>query len=360
LNAVHEELIETDPDLAIKLLGADSVVDENADRLATRTGASVEELSPPNQRFPADWIRGVTNLYIIGHGAKGKLAGMTPRKLAGNLYPAIYEEVKKTHPEDYEARYTELSKQIKMESIDIVACHSAEDYLNPETNEISSFAKDFYGFMKNLNKEWARSLTVSGVNGYAFVDYEGDVRAIPETVIDQYRQEKKGLKSVKDKTRVLDKYALQENAIKKFMYDPETRQTLETSTGKKPRESKGFCFITTACVQARGLPDDCLELTTLRTFRDRYIATMHNGKAMIKVYYENSPMIVEAINQRPDARAIYDGLYDVICMCVRYIQEGAYESAFQMYVDMVIELRNRFIPMSTIPSFFYKKFLTGA
>jgi len=388
-----EHLFDTNPDLAIKLLGADSVVDENAERLARRTGAEVQELSPANQRFPADWIRGVTNLYIIGHGSKGRLAGMNARRLAGNVYPAIYEEVKKIHPIHEIDRYSALSQQVKIETIDIVACHSAEDYLNPETNQISSFAKDFYGFMKNLNQEFGRSLSVSGVNGYAFVDYEGDVRAIPEEVIEKYRGEKKGLKSDKDRTRVLDKYARTDDAIKKFIYDPETQSTLEASTAKKPKapleedvlddvapkiglapkhkedskeststtgkrtgKKKGFCFITTACTEARGLPDDCLELTTLRAFRDEYIMGLAKGREMVKVYYQNSPAIVEAINGREDAPQIYDELYEIICRCVRDVQNKEYERAFQTYVQMVIELRNRFTPLTTVPAFFYRAY----
>jgi hypothetical protein len=116
------------------------------------------------------------------------------------------------------------------------------------------------------------------------------------------------------------------------------------------------CFITTACVQAKGLPDDCLELTTLRTFRDEYIATRENGMKMIVVYYQNSPAIVAAIEQHPDAQEIYNRLFKIISMCVRYIQDGERERALQIYIDMVIGLRNRFTPMSKIPAFFYEEF----
>ena len=33
----------------------------------------------------------------------------------------------------------------------------------------------------------------------------------------------------------------------------------------------GGCFLTSACTEARGLPDDCHELTVLRAFRDGYL-----------------------------------------------------------------------------------------
>src|SRR6185295_8850185 len=38
-----------------------------------------------------------------------------------------------------------------------------------------------------------------------------------------------------------------------------------------PPPPRGLCFITTACAQAQGLPDDCEELTVLRGLRDDYI-----------------------------------------------------------------------------------------
>lgn len=122
----------------------------------------------------------------------------------------------------------------------------------------------------------------------------------------------------------------------------------------------GGCFITTACIQAKGLPDDCMELTTLRAFRDQYIALKANGQEMIKVYYENAPSIVKAIGQRPDALEIYKGLYEAICRCVNDVNEGKYKSAFQTYVNMVIRLRNRFTPLIAIPAFFYGTYQPGS
>jgi hypothetical protein len=120
------------------------------------------------------------------------------------------------------------------------------------------------------------------------------------------------------------------------------------------------CFITTACIQAKGLPDNCMELTTLRAFRDQYIASKANGQEMIEVYYKNAPSIVEAISQRQDALEIYKSLYDVICRCVNDVNEGKYKSAFQTYVNMVIGLRNRFTPQTAIPAFFYHAYHPGS
>ena len=136
---------------------------------------------------------------------------------------------------------------------------------------------------------------------------------------------------------------------------PSSMPTL-TARRPPPRSGGDFCFITTACTQAKGLSDDCLELTTLRAFRDEYMMGLAKGREMIKVYYENSPAIVEAINAREDAPQIYDELYEIICRCVRDVQNKEYEHAFETYVQMVIELRNRFTPLATVPAFFYQAY----
>ena len=41
----------------------------------------------------------------------------------------------------------------------------------------------------------------------------------------------------------------------------------------------GGCFLTSACTEARGLPDDCHELTVLRSFRDGYLRSQPEGEA---------------------------------------------------------------------------------
>jgi len=116
------------------------------------------------------------------------------------------------------------------------------------------------------------------------------------------------------------------------------------------------CFITTACTRARDLPDDCEELETLRAFRDDYIIPMEMGPELIQVYYRHSPKIVAAIEARQDAAEVYARLYAVIQQCVRQIQRGDHNAAFQTYVNMVIQLRDRFTPEVEMPQFFYDHF----
>lgn len=107
-------------------------------------------------------------------------------------------------------------------------------------------------------------------------------------------------------------------------------------------QKKKKCYLTTACIEARGLPDDCVELTTLRAFRDHYIAHLPAGNMWIQTYYHHAPAIVASINRRPDALRIYNGLYRVIRRCVRLIRHEEYERAFALYVNMLIRLERQF------------------
>ena len=112
----------------------------------------------------------------------------------------------------------------------------------------------------------------------------------------------------------------------------------------------GCCFITTACVKSRQLADNCEELTTLRNFRDTYIAKQENGETLIDVYYRLSPAIVAAINQQEDEEDIYLMLYGVICRCVQAIKNQDYAYAMRTYMEMVLNLRDKFTPNLTLPS----------
>lgn len=89
------------------------------------------------------------------------------------------------------------------------------------------------------------------------------------------------------------------------------------------------CFITTACIESRGLPVDCYELETLRKFRDNWVSKHENGPAEIGIYYEIAPKIVEKLDCLPNSKEIYEKIYqEVVLKCVRFIEEGKEEDAY--------------------------------
>lgn len=100
------------------------------------------------------------------------------------------------------------------------------------------------------------------------------------------------------------------------------------------------CFLTTACVKHRGLPDDCKELTLLRKFRDEYMKKNEEGNALVEQYYEIAPGIVTKIDAREDKDEIYESIYKNILVCVEKIEEEKYEETFKLYSDMVKELND--------------------
>ena len=65
----------------------------------------------------------------------------------------------------------------------------------------------------------------------------------------------------------------------------------------KGDSSSGGCYLTSACVEARGLPDDCMELQTLRDFRDNWLKQQPCGQDEVAEYYATAPRIVDKINK---------------------------------------------------------------
>ena len=111
----------------------------------------------------------------------------------------------------------------------------------------------------------------------------------------------------------------------------------------KGNPDSGGCYLTTACVEARGLPDDCEELTILRDFRDNWLKKQPGGAEEIAEYYATAPRIVAEVNKRADAREIWNGLYDLlVAPCVQMIQAGAMEQARALYKKSALELKERF------------------
>lgn len=96
------------------------------------------------------------------------------------------------------------------------------------------------------------------------------------------------------------------------------------------------CFITTACVEHRGLQDNCHELTVMRSVRDTWLLHQPFGKEQIEEYYRIAPEIVRTINRRDDCDKIWEELYrDYILPCVHEAEMGMNEKAYVIYCRMV-------------------------
>ena len=112
----------------------------------------------------------------------------------------------------------------------------------------------------------------------------------------------------------------------------------------KDNPNSGGCYLTSACVEAKGLPDDCEELTVLRDFRDNWMKQQPGGKEEIAEYYVTAPQIVAKINRQRDAKQIWESIYDsLVLACIELIHAGEMEKARALYKKSALELKEQFM-----------------
>jgi hypothetical protein len=117
-------------------------------------------------------------------------------------------------------------------------------------------------------------------------------------------------------------------------------------SARRPSSLPG-CFITTACVEARGLSEGCYELSLLRMFRREYVEKLPDGQEVLAEYREKAPRIVAAIRALPpvEALAVWEDLYERgVRPAVSLITSGAWDAAFAIYRGMCAELEERYLP----------------
>ena len=112
-----------------------------------------------------------------------------------------------------------------------------------------------------------------------------------------------------------------------------------SSNSESSSSGSGGCFITTACVQAKGLPDNCRELTILRNFRDTYMNNLDNGSSEIKSYYNTAPTIVSKINSRLDKDEIWVNVYNRLSVAISMIELNDLNGAYKYYKNLVTDLK---------------------
>ena len=112
----------------------------------------------------------------------------------------------------------------------------------------------------------------------------------------------------------------------------------------KNRDSSSGCFLTSACVEAKGLPDNCCELTTLRKFRDEYLANLEYGKCEIAHYYQVAPAIVAKIKASSYSQETFERIYDELVLpCVALIRAGDNARAHTNYRTYVAKLQAQYL-----------------
>lgn len=105
----------------------------------------------------------------------------------------------------------------------------------------------------------------------------------------------------------------------------------------------GGCFLTTACVEYKGLADDCYELNTLRNFRDSYMLSFKEGRKDVQTYYEIAPNIVKEINKLDNKDEVYNYIYEnLIVECINLINMNSMNESYEKYKEVVKQLYNKY------------------
>ena len=102
----------------------------------------------------------------------------------------------------------------------------------------------------------------------------------------------------------------------------------------------GGCFLTTAVILTRGEADDGPTLTTLRGFRDGWLAETEEGRALISEYYVLAPGIVSAI---PEGHADWSWVADQVDAARDAILAGLHIEALEIYAAMIHRLQDRWL-----------------
>ena len=113
---------------------------------------------------------------------------------------------------------------------------------------------------------------------------------------------------------------------------------------KSSQSSSGGCYLTSACVEAIGLSDDCYELVTLRSFRGGYMRSTPNGMADICEYYLTAPLIVNKIKESANAKTVFEKIYHELVMpCVELIEHSKNEDAYKLYRSYTKMLQKQYV-----------------
>lgn len=109
-----------------------------------------------------------------------------------------------------------------------------------------------------------------------------------------------------------------------------------SAASKQASSGGGGCFITTAVCENLGLADDCEVLQKLRSFRDGFMQSSPNHKALVALYYTVAPAIVARIKARADSREFLNWLYGrfIVPACAA-IDKGDNVDAFNLYTQML-------------------------
>ncbi len=117
----------------------------------------------------------------------------------------------------------------------------------------------------------------------------------------------------------------------------------KTNKPKKGNDTVDLeCFLSTACIQHKRLPDQCEELQVLRTFRDKYMRSSPLGNQLVEDYYRLGPGLVAAIETDGNKASTYRYIYGCIKKACAKIVSLENAEAQNIYTRMVKRLTKKY------------------
>ena len=105
-----------------------------------------------------------------------------------------------------------------------------------------------------------------------------------------------------------------------------------------------LCYVTTAVCLNLNKGEDCEELRLIKDFRDGYLSSTEEGRALIDEYYDIAPTLVKRIARDAEAQEKYIWLWNTyLAPCVEYIKSGRQEDCKKTYCDMMDVLREKYM-----------------
>lgn len=107
--------------------------------------------------------------------------------------------------------------------------------------------------------------------------------------------------------------------------------------------SSGGCYMTTACCEFYGLPDNCRELSAMRKLRDEYIQHQEGGQDIISDYYATAPKVISNLDKETDKIKWMEYIYQVVQRCADLIEKKEFKKALESYQAMVNRMKEHFM-----------------
>jgi hypothetical protein len=107
------------------------------------------------------------------------------------------------------------------------------------------------------------------------------------------------------------------------------------------------CFITTACCEVLGLPDNCFELRALRRYRDEILCQTAEGRASIALYHALAPALLAALEEKKRAEILRFVYARFVLPSAIAAHFGFDRLAFRLYTRMMQKLSAYASPQSS-------------